>query len=277
MIDTRPAKDYAAGHIPGAVSAPYGAWRGPAANPGELPPINQLAQLVRSLGLTSDTHAVVLYEGRDFTDFGSAARVYWTLKSLGVKDLSILNGGVKAWQQAGLPMTTVSSPVVASTWQPRFSDQWTATQSDVQNLLGDPNVVLMDARPVAFYEGRAVHPAAHARGTLPDAVDLDSAVFFKKDSATMLGNSELAAAAAKLNAKPGEETVSFCNTGHWAATNWFVLSEVLERPNVRMYPQSMVGWSSAQQKLPMANEPSRAQQLRYDLTAWLDRNFSAGK
>ena len=36
IIDIRSAEDYAAGHIPGAISAPYGQWRGPAHNPGAL-------------------------------------------------------------------------------------------------------------------------------------------------------------------------------------------------------------------------------------------------
>ena len=40
---------------------------------------------------------------------------------------------------------------------------------------------------------------------------------------------------------------SFCNTGHWAATNWFALSEVAGIPNVKLYPESMVGWTNADQ------------------------------
>jgi len=38
---------------------------------------------------------VVVSSGKDVTDFGAAARVYWTLKVLGLKELSILNGGVR--------------------------------------------------------------------------------------------------------------------------------------------------------------------------------------
>ena len=47
--------------------------------------------------------AAVVSSGADATDFGAAARVYWTLKVLGLKELSVLNGGVKAWAAAGLP------------------------------------------------------------------------------------------------------------------------------------------------------------------------------
>jgi thiosulfate/3-mercaptopyruvate sulfurtransferase len=37
--------------------------------------------------------------------------------------------------------------------------------------------------------------------------------------------------------------VSYCNTGHWSATNWFVLHELLGRHNVKLYDGSMVEWT----------------------------------
>ena len=43
--------------------------------------------------------------------------------------------------------------------------------------------------------------------------------------------------------KPDSKIVSYCNTGHWAATNWFVLSELLGYSDVTLYDDSMVGWS----------------------------------
>src|SRR5690606_41302997 len=90
-IDIRPEADYAKKHIPGAVSAPYAAWRGPAHSPGQLPPITELAKLVQKLGIDENTHAVVVSSGDTTTDFGAAARVYWTLKYLGLPQLSVLN------------------------------------------------------------------------------------------------------------------------------------------------------------------------------------------
>ena len=71
----------------------------------------------------------------------------------------------------------------------------------------------------------------------------------------------------------GKQTVAFCNTGHWAATDWFALSEVLGRKNVKLYPGSMVDWTQAPQALPVANEPGRAQQLLIDAKLWAARNF----
>lgn len=273
VVDTRSPDAFEQRHIPGSVSAPYSQWRGPATNPGELPDMAELTELVQSLGLTPQTHAVVLYAGTNSTDFGSAARVYWTLKSLGMTQLSILNGGIVAWVDAGLPTDQRAPRVARSDWQPQFHDQWTATQDEVLDLLDDRNTLLVDARPVDFFDGKVAAPAAHASGTLPGAINLDNADFFEPGSAALMGRDELAKVAARLPAQSTEQTVSFCNTGHWAATDWFVLSEVLERPNVRMYPQSMVGWTANSTALPMMNEPSRAQKLRHMILSWSHRNL----
>ena len=73
---------------------------------------------------------------------------------------------------------------------------------------------------------------------------------------------------------PAKETVSFRNTGHWAATNWFAMSEVLGQKNVKLYAGSMVEWSQDPNGLPMANVPGRTTQLLQDAKAWGAKTFS---
>ena len=84
---------YQDGHISGAISAPYGLFRGPKNNPGQLLDEDVLEERFEALGLELDRPVVVVSEGKTDTDFGAAARVYWTLKSTGFEDLAILNGG----------------------------------------------------------------------------------------------------------------------------------------------------------------------------------------
>ena len=43
---------------------------------------------------------------------------------------------------------------------------------------------------------------------------------------------------------PAGATIAYCNTGHWAATDWFVLHELLGRKQARLYAGSMVEWTS---------------------------------
>ncbi len=271
VIDIRDPKAFAAGHIPDAVNAPYGKWRGPASNPGELPELPKLTELVRSLGLTAATHAVVVSSGSDATDFGAAARVYWTLKVLGLKELSLLNGGVKAWADAKLAQDTAVAKVVPSDYSPRLDSSLIATRDEVAQDVGKGTALLIDARPKAFFEGEARHAAAKVPGTVQGAVNLEYSRFFEAEQSGVLQPEKVRAAASAID--PKKETVAFCNTGHWAATDWFALSEVLGQKNVKLYPGSMVDWTQDTRALPMSNVPGRGRQLLIDAKLWTDKTF----
>ena len=268
VIDIRDPQSYAAGHIPGAVSAPYGQWRGPAGNPGELPALPKLTALVQSLGLTAATHAVVVSSGADATDFGASARVYWTLKVLGLKELSVLNGGAKAWADARLVQNNEAVKTAASSFQPTLDTSLIASTAEVQQHVSAKDAVLIDARPAAFFQGEARAPAAKVAGTLPGAVNLQHGKGFAPGSALFVGAGQAQQIAASSPIDPAKETVSFCNTGHWAATNWFAMSEVLGQSKVKLYPGSMAEWSEDPAGLPVANAPGRAQQLLMDAKIW---------
>ena len=273
VIDIRDPKSYAANHIPGAVSAPYGAWRGPASNPGELPALPKLTTLVQSLGLTPSTHAVIVSSGADATDFGASARVYWTLKVLGLKELSVLNGGLKGWTTAGLPQNNQAVKVAASSFQPQIDQTLVATKEELVARVKAGDAALIDARPADFFKGDTRHVAASVPGTLEGAVNVEHSKWFAPGSATFVSPEQAQKVAAASSIDPAKETVSFCNTGHWAATNWFAMSEVLGQKNVKLYAGSMVEWSKDASGLPMANVPSRPKQLLIDAKLWAEKTF----
>ena len=274
IVDIRDGKNdagqtpYEVGHIAGARSAPYSKWRGPKDNPGKLPDEAALTAVVQKLGVDASTPVVVVYEGTNATDFGSAARVYWTLKAAGVRNLSILNGGVKAWRAASLPLTTEVPAVTPSAFTVKIDPKYVATQEEVAGLIGKDSVRLLDARPAAFFLGETRHVAAKTPGTLVGAKNVDNAVWFAKGSGALLPDADVKRIAQESGVQTDQPTVSFCNTGHWAATNWFVLSEVLGQKDVRLYPESTVGWSQAD--LPMANVPNRLAQF------WLQLKEATG-
>ena len=271
VIDIRDAQGFAANHIPNAVSAPYGRWRGPANNPGDLPAHEDLVALVQQLGLTASTHAVVVSTGKDATDFGASARVYWTLKSLGLTELSIVNGGMQAWAEAGLPQTTASTVIAPTTFAPTFDSRWLATREQVVQHVQKQDALLLDSRPTAFYQGNTQAPTAKAAGTLPGAQHFDFNQWFTPGSShfNQAGAADVASKIQLPAADADIPTVAFCNTGHWAATEWFAVSEIAGQPNTKLYAGSMVDWTQAPQALPMVNTPSRGEQLSRTLQAWL--------
>lgn len=272
IIDIRPPEQYATNHIPGSLSAPYGQWRGPANSPGQLPPLDQLASLIRKLGLNADSHAVVVSSGADATDFGASARVYWTLKYLGLGNLSILNGGVKAWADAGLAQNKTVAVVEATDYTPVPRQDILATQADVRSQLDNPNTRLVDARPVKFFEGEVKAPTAKIPGTIHNAINLEHSKWFVPGTSIFVSPEKAKEIAAASLPKKADETISFCNTGHWAATDWFALSEIVGEKNVRLYPASLADWTQSNEALPMDNVPSRGHQILNNLKSLISKS-----
>jgi thiosulfate/3-mercaptopyruvate sulfurtransferase len=247
---------YAEGHVAGAVNAPYGLFRGPEENPGQVPELEALEETLRALGLELGDSVVITYAGEDATDFGAAARVYWTLKSLGFEDLAILNGGLKAWDAAGLSLSQQAVTAEPSAVELSWDDSWTATTADVQAIIaGEGEGRLVDARPESFWNGEEAHPAAARPGTLPQSEYFVHSSWFGDGPGIV--DADAARALAQEAGLEGP-VVSFCNTGHWAATNWFAMSE-LAGVEARLYPESMVGWSAAGHE--MANVPGPVRYL----------------
>ena len=264
ILDIR-TKGFDEGHIAGAISAPYGLFRGPAENPGAVPAVTHLETTYEKLGLTLSRPVVIVAQGDTETDFGAAARVYWTLKSSGFTELAVLNGGATAWVNAGLPLSTEAVLPAATDLQITWNDAWTADTAAVARMVaGEDKATLVDARPTAFFEGTKAHEAAARPGTLPGAQSLPSAEFFRPGATAINSDVTAASVMARLGIEKGEQVVSFCNTGHWAATDWFAMSEVAGLENVKLYPGSMVEYSQTDGE--MANQPGLIGNLINQLT-----------
>ena len=258
---------YELGHIAGAHHAPYAKWRGPMESPGKLPATETLTALIQQLGIDRTTPVVVVYEGEDSTDFGSAARVYWTLKAAGVSTLSVLNGGMTAWRAARLPVSTETLVRAPSGFQVALDSRLIATRDDVAQAMRNRSARLLDTRPAEYFVGETRHTAAKTPGTIVGAKNMSHEVWFAKD-AKLLSVHDIKRVAQQAGVHTDQPTISFCNTGQWAATTWFVLSELLGRDDVKLYPESVVGWSNA--GLAMENVPSRLQQF------WLQLKVASG-
>ncbi len=244
-IDGTDAAGFAQGHIPGAVYSSYthGGWRvSKDGIPGKLPDIDALEQLIGKLGVDNDDSVVVVPAGVSSTDFGSAARVYWTFKYLGHEQVAILNGGYQAWVDAGGAQATGASNVASATFNADPQPALLADTDSVGQALASGNQ-LVDARPAAQYSGQAKHPAARAAGTIPGAASLEQGLLVKEGTAQFIDPEEVSRLIETAGIQGEGPVVSFCNTGHWAATAWFAMSEVAGLEDVALYDGSMTEWS----------------------------------
>jgi thiosulfate/3-mercaptopyruvate sulfurtransferase len=268
VLDIRSAIDgggreaYEKGHIPGAVHTDYdkSGWRVERQGvPFMLPTVAELEKLIGELGIDEGSHVVVVPAGVSYTDFGSAARVYWTLKTVGVNEVSILDGGFAAWKAEGNEVASGPSKPSPAIFTATFNDKSLATGKQVAAIEADgkngSKTTLIDARPHGFFLGKEKAPQAAAYGHIPGSVNVDSARFYDPVKNRLKPRVELAAAAAEI---PEGPAVAYCNTGHWAATDWFVLHELLGRKDVRLYDGSMVEWTSH------ADRPVESSRTKWD-------------
>ncbi len=251
ILDIRSAIDgggkaaYEVGHLPGAVHTDYVAdgWRAKVGDaPGMLPPLDQLAALVGRLGITPHDDVVIVPAGVSATDFAAAARIYWTLKTIGHGQQAILDGGFKAWAADGAcPVETGSSVAPAAGSYPVVMQPQLRSTSDATLVASRGKLAtLVDARSSSYFEGREKAPEAARAGHIPGAVSRDYAEAF--DAAT--GRLKpLAALEGLFGAVPKGPAISYCNTGHTAALNWFVMSEMLGRDEIALYDGSMTDWT----------------------------------
>ena len=243
-IDGSTPETYAKGHIPKAIQSDYdkGGWRSTRNGvPFMLPSVVQLEKLIGELGIDEDSRVVIYPAGVSASDFGSATRVYWTLKVSGVKKISILDGGYAGWVAARQPVETGVNPPNPTIFTAAIDNSLVAEASDVERLLATHQGTLVDARPAPFFNGKSKIDIAGAYGHIPGAVNIDSADFYDDKTQRLKPLDELKKIAAQL---PGSgPVVAYCNTGHWSSTDWFVLSELLGRKDVKVYYGSIVDWT----------------------------------
>ncbi len=243
-IDGSKPETFAQGHIPGAVHSDYdkAGWRVTRNNvPFMVPTTPELEKLIGDLGIDENSHVVVTPAGVNVLDFGSAARTYWTLKYAGVGNVSILDGGLAAWKAAGYAFDTGAHAPSPAIFTAAIDNSILALAPDVEKIEKSGDATLVDARPASFFLGKEKAPAAAAYGHIPGALNIDSAKFYDPASNRLKPKAELAAIAGEV---PAGAAIAYCNTGHWAATDWFVLHELLGRSNARLYAGSMVDWTS---------------------------------
>lgn len=240
VVDIRPSAQNAKGHIPGAVAADYAkaGWRVKQADGavGALPPVNQIAATIGALGIGDKDTAVIVSD-----DFPAAARVYWTFKVLGHNNVSLLDGGWTAWTKAHGNVATAPVSRAKAVFTPHYNPSIRAELAEVTTDVSTGAETLVDARPLAAYEGKTSSPIVKTAGHIPGAISIDQRQALTDGGTKLKPKAELAALFEKTGDKP---VVSYCGTGHAAAADWFVLSEVLHHKQAKMYDGSMSQWTA---------------------------------
>ncbi|MDP4104106.1 MAG: rhodanese-like domain-containing protein [Bacillota bacterium] len=241
------AKDYKAGHIPGAVHIDTDeVEEGPVWNRLKDP---ELEKFALKNGITKDT-TVVLYGSDSMASF----RVAVILKYMGVNDVRVLNGGFASWKNAGYQIETKvnSKQAVASfgTTVPA-NPNFIVDMPEAKKILADnqKNSYLVDIRSWNEFIGKTsgydyIKPKGRPAGSIwghagSDANHLED---FRNIDNTMRNANEILAMWKKSGIDPNKQLTFYCGTG-WRASEVLFYADVMGLKHIAEYDGGWNEWS----------------------------------
>lgn len=239
LIDMCKAEQYGKGHIAGAVYLDYPMIiSGEKPVMGRLPTIEKLNQAMSSVGLTENRH-VIAY---DDEGGGKAARLIWTLHSLGHFNASILDGGLINWLNEGRPLTSEPTAAIPSDYHGSLTENYLVHRAYIQEHLDDDNLMLLDARTIQEFSGEKAFAARG--GHIPGAIRYEwTESMDKEHGMKLLPDDVIQQQLDALGFKKDKEIVCYCHTHHRSALSYLVLRK-LGYENVKGYPSSWSDWGN---------------------------------
>ena len=235
IIDTRPAEDFAKGHLPGASHFDLFGLSLVDTSDAPLRAFMYMIHHVLELRGVNETKEVVFYEGNSGM---RAARGVWFLEYYGHANVKMLDGGMQAWLAAGAPVTIEGTAPKAAAFKTAERREVLATADDVLGALDQKDTIILDTRSEGEHFGTMVRAARG--GAIPHSIhiewtdNLDGTGKFKS-------NTELKAMYDRAGVTPDKEVYSYCQGGYRAAHSYVAL-RLLGFARVRNYIGSWKEW-----------------------------------
>ena len=229
---------YRNGHLPGAffvdLDRELAAAASVAGGRHPLPDLAALQATARSWGLRAQDRVVVY----DNSGGLAAARAWWLLRWAGVGDVRLLDGGLRAWIDAGHglfyeePVPVQPGDVLLS---PGHLPILTADEAAARARSG----LLLDARAAERYRGE-VEPVDARAGHIPGAVSAPTTMNIGADD-RFLPSDQLREQFRAIGVTDGTSVGVYCGSGVTAAHQIVALA-VVGVP-AALYPGSWSAWS----------------------------------
>jgi len=235
-----PRAEFASQHIPGAVyfdideiadkSNPL---------PHMLPSPQQFAEQARKLGLGSGNKIVVY----DTTPMTGACRVWWMFRTMGHKDVAILNGGLPKWMAEGRPVTDDPSPPRDRAFNPKYNGEIVRSIDDVRALIDSKKEQIVDARAANRFRGEVPEARPGLRiGHMPGAFNLPYNELIDPKTGTMLPADQIKARIAASGLDPTKKVTASCGSGVTACVVALGLY-LTGAPGAAVYDGSWTEWA----------------------------------
>ncbi|MFF7706435.1 rhodanese-like domain-containing protein [Pseudomonas sp. NPDC007930] len=208
-----------------------------------LPTPGHLLERLQACGLNADSDVVLYDDGPG----AFAARAWWLLAWLGKRNgVYLLDGGLKAWHQAGLPLSLDAPRSAQGHFSGKPDNTLVVTAQQLQAGLAEPGMTLIDARSEARFRGEQ-EPIDPVAGHIPGA---QCAAFTENLGADghFLPAGQLRERFDRVLAgRPAEQLVAYCGSGVTACHNLFALC-LAGLPLARLYAGSWSEWITDPQR-----------------------------
>lgn len=227
---------YLAAHIPGAVYVDLERELSRAGHPEEgrfpLPALAELEAAARRWGI-DDGDLVVAYDDNDAI---AASRAWWLLRRRGV-DIRVLDGGIRAWVHAGLPVDVGDRVPRPGTVRLGDADPGVASIHDAARA---PTIgVLIDVRAPEHYRGQA-NAGDPAAGHIPGALNLPTVSHIGRDG-SLRSPDEVRGLIRAIGADADRDIVLYCSVGIASAHSALAFAEA--GIDTRVYTGAWSQWS----------------------------------
>lgn len=242
IVQTGPKAEYDKAHIAGARFAEDGLESdamssGAAMDMSVLPSGGSVRAKLEGLGVSDGSHVVVVYVGNGVP---SATRAIYLAHYAGFDNVSLLDGGMAAWQRAGLPVSHAVGAIAPGRITAIAARDGGVDRVWVQAHLNSPHVRIIDARDPKYFDGPPAKGMEMAAGHIPGAHSLPHWSLFT-DAGLLLSPAEITAKFRAAGIQPGDTVVAYCHVGVQATAVVFA-ARVIGQP-VTMYIGSFHDWS----------------------------------
>lgn len=237
--------EYRLGHIPGSFQVDRPAYEAPAEAQngitGNLIDAAGFTKLTQGLGISKDSKVVVYDTKYD------ATRLWWAFLYYGKGDVRVLDGGIKAWKDAGYD-TAILAPEPAKRGSFVAKVSVPGVRVDTPDILALQNSAkgqLWDNRDRKEYCGEDLKKGAYRKGRIPWGKHSDWVMFKKKENAAeWLSAEESQGVLKKLGVDARKDQYFFCQSGvrsTQAMFTFYLLGYPLSK--LHNYDSSWIGWS----------------------------------
>lgn len=233
--------EYLAGHIPGSVFFDIDAIADHTVDlPHMLPQPEAFAAAMRELGI-SETMRLVVY---DAAGLQGVARVWWTLRLFGAKDVKILTGGLPKWKAERRPLESGAVVRAPQNFAVRFDPAAVASAADVLKASQSGAAQIVDARAAPRFRGEMPEPRPGLRsGHIPGSLNVPWREVV--DKGEMRAPAEVAAAFARAGVDLSRPIITSCGSGVTAAILLLAL-ETMGKHGIVLYDGSWAEWGGRQ-------------------------------